>query len=73
MPDISMCENVSCPSRRKCYRYMAKPNSYWQAYSSFKPIDGDRLCFDFIDVKGYSLRALKTISEVKVLENQEVE
>ena len=35
MPDITMCQNNRCPSRKKCYRFMAKPNPYWQAYTIF--------------------------------------
>jgi hypothetical protein len=35
MPDISMCQNEDCPSKLKCYRFMARPNAHWQAYSVF--------------------------------------
>lgn len=31
MPDISMCGNQTCPSRKKCYRFMAIPST-WQSY-----------------------------------------
>lgn len=37
MPDIAMCMNSNCPSRMKCYRYMAEPNPYRQSYGDFKP------------------------------------
>ena len=36
MPDISMCRNETCPLKKSCYRYMAKPNEFRQAYSSFE-------------------------------------
>lgn len=36
MPDISMCDNKKCPSRKSCYRYMAIPNIY-QCFASFSP------------------------------------
>jgi hypothetical protein len=36
MPDISMCDNNDCPSRLGCYRFMAEPNPYRQAYMEFK-------------------------------------
>lgn len=36
MPDISMCNNGACPSRYDCFRYMAKPDPYWQAYATFE-------------------------------------
>ena len=37
MPDISMCQNQTCPLRDTCYRFKAKPDPYWQAYGGFKP------------------------------------
>lgn len=36
MPDISMCLNQTCGKRLECYRFMAKPTPYWQAYSDFQ-------------------------------------
>jgi len=35
MPDIAMCRNAGCSKRKQCYRYMAKPNEYWQAYNNY--------------------------------------
>lgn len=35
MPDISLCLNRFCPSRELCYRYTAKPDEHWQAYTPF--------------------------------------
>lgn len=37
MPDISMCENITCPLKSTCYRFTAVPNDY-QTYGSFEPI-----------------------------------
>jgi hypothetical protein len=36
MPDITMCDSVECPRKNECYRYMAKPSEYRQAYSAFQ-------------------------------------
>lgn len=36
MPDISMCQNDSCPLKEKCYRFMAIPDDVWQSYTEFK-------------------------------------
>lgn len=36
MPDITMCANDECRRRSECYRYMAAPNPWRQAYSEFK-------------------------------------
>lgn len=36
MPDISMCKNETCPLRKTCYRFMAKPSPWRQAYGEFK-------------------------------------
>lgn len=35
MPDIAMCEGKDCPSKNKCYRYLAVPDQYRQAYMDF--------------------------------------
>jgi hypothetical protein len=32
MPDITMCKRAGCPSKEKCYRYMAKPWTEGQCY-----------------------------------------
>ena len=37
MPDITMCTG-NCPVNEFCYRYMAKPNPYWQSYSMLEPV-----------------------------------
>lgn len=37
MPDISLCTNSKCDLRKSCYRYMAEPDRYGQAYSIFEP------------------------------------
>jgi len=36
MPDIALCNNETCPLKKSCYRYMAKPNEYLQTYSTFE-------------------------------------
>ena len=45
MADITMCQNVACPKRHSCFRYIAMPNPYWQSYSIF---DAEN-CDYFID------------------------
>lgn len=50
MPDIAMCQNKTCPSRFKCYRYMAVPNDRWQSYMSFKVKKNSNKCDSFIDL-----------------------
>lgn len=37
MPDISMCQNKECPLSKTCYRFLAEPDPYWQAYAGFQP------------------------------------
>ena len=39
MSDISKCSNVSCPIRKKCYRFTAKSSTY-QTFSEFKYDNG---------------------------------
>ena len=36
MPDITMCENLSCPQKSSCYRHMATPNQFMQSYCHFE-------------------------------------
>lgn len=49
MPDISMCENKDCPLRNDCYRFIAEPNPYRQAYARFKfaVVDGKPTCDNY--------------------------
>lgn len=49
MPDIAMCLNESCSSRRQCYRFMAIPSDR-QCYSTFDVPEGWRLCDAFLQV-----------------------
>jgi hypothetical protein len=48
MPDISMCTNITCEKRMKCYRYMATP-SYQQSYTCFHH-SSDEPCSNFIEI-----------------------
>lgn len=34
MADISMCKDNTCPSRKTCFRFIAKPSEY-QSYMKF--------------------------------------
>lgn len=51
MPDISMCRNMTCPSRMGCYRFRAIPNDPRQAWMSFAPEKGEDKCKSFDRVK----------------------
>ena len=44
MPDISMCDNESCPSRNTCFRFTAIPNEGWQSYGDFQIPKGKDKC-----------------------------
>ena len=37
--DITMCEGKNCPLRNTCYRYLCKPDPYWQSYFMTVPYD----------------------------------
>lgn len=52
MPDISMCQGGQCQDRQQCYRFMAKPNEYRQAYANFPATiaTGAKRCDDFVPV-----------------------
>ena len=51
MPDIAMCGDKECPSREKCYRFMATPSPHMQSYSHFGREVGDAKCDSFWPVK----------------------
>lgn len=51
MPDITMCRGTDCPKRKKCYRFMAKPNEYRQSYFVATPRDGKE-CNYFYLIQG---------------------
>lgn len=42
MPDISMCYNINCKKRFSCYRYIVKPDEYWQSYAYFNKDSQDK-------------------------------
>lgn len=44
MPDISMCKNNTCPSRKSCYRHTATPNPNRQTYNLFEVEKGKDKC-----------------------------
>lgn len=37
MSDIMMCDDNHCPHNKTCYRYLADPNEYRQAWFSESP------------------------------------
>ena len=45
MPDITMCDNESCPSKEFCHRFTANPST-WQSYADFYV--PDEVCLDFL-------------------------
>ncbi len=53
MPDISMCSNEECPSKDKCYRYVAIPDEYWQSYGAFS-FDVSGKCSYFMEARSKS-------------------
>lgn len=52
MSDISMCINEDCTLKKKCHRYTAPVNEFYQTYAEFKQ-DQDGTCEDFWDNKNY--------------------
>jgi hypothetical protein len=59
MPDISMCSDTDCPSREKCYRFMAQPSEFMQSWGSFGVLRGsDEKCSYFWPAEGKRVRSL---------------
>lgn len=48
MADISLCNNVDCPSRKYCRRATAKPSEVWQSYTNFSLEDDEDNCSYFL-------------------------
>lgn len=36
MPDIAICTNATCTMKESCYRFMADPSDFRQAYADFE-------------------------------------
>lgn len=41
MPDITMCQPINCKHQATCYRAVAEPNQYRQAYFIQEPYNLD--------------------------------
>ena len=63
MPDISMCMNVGCHLRDRCYRFRAI-SSMRQSFAGFKP-DDDGNCEHFWDI-GYSESQIRSTEEAEM-------
>ena len=50
MPDISLCISTICPSKEKCYRATAIPNTHWQSYMQFEVPKGKKKCSHFMKI-----------------------
>lgn len=58
MPDITMCTNISCPLRDRCYRFMAEPKEFMQSVCRFEPVIDEHQeasCEMFIKMEGLSV------------------
>ena len=46
MPDITMCDDESCPMKSDCYRYRAVPSVFRQSYFMDSPRENET-CKEF--------------------------
>lgn len=60
MPDISMCENTTCPNRLTCHRFTAKPSERHQSYMNFSPDDSGK-CLHYWQDDGVTLAKLQAV------------
>lgn len=52
MSDISKCKGTDCTVKKKCYRYTAKEDKFWQSYFMEVPgkkVNGKTECEYFWD------------------------
>ena len=54
MADITMCRDMQCPMKFKCYRHTAPENQFRQAVFSESPREGDK-CESYWDNEGRTL------------------
>lgn len=40
--DITMCAGIDCPLKNTCYRFLCKPDQYWQSYFADVPYDAQK-------------------------------
>lgn len=50
MPDISMCQGLSCRLKQECYRFRAIPSQYAQTYFMTPPVGKDGKCEEFLPI-----------------------
>lgn len=50
MPDISMCTGGDCPLADMCYRVLAEPSEFRQAYFSEPPVKPSGRCDYYFEV-----------------------
>lgn len=58
MPDIAMCKNETCPMRKNCYRFCAKPGKH-QSYGLFT-VDEAGGCGYFMPIRKEEKEVKKT-------------
>ena len=51
MPDITMCKDIDCPIKDKCYRFTATPSEFRQSYFIDSPINKNGECEYFVNIK----------------------
>ena len=61
MADISMCRDKACPSRTKCYRFVATPSQFLQSYGSFGRESDAQKCSHYWPVDKGEVRSLDRV------------
>ena len=57
--DITKCTNSTCNERNNCFRWIAPPNKYNQAYQRFESLNGKCEYFKVIPDKFVGKKQLK--------------
>lgn len=50
MSDISKCSGANCPNKEECYRFMAIPSEFSQAYGKFEYDKKTQTCRGFYPI-----------------------
>jgi hypothetical protein len=56
MPDITMCQDLKCPSRTICYRYCAEPDKRQSYFAESTRVKGQMRCSEYWDYRVHEMR-----------------
>ena len=62
MPDLTMCSGEGCKQKKKCYRFLAKPDKFQSFYAQPPFSDKTGKCTEFLECKSKSDKKILDIA-----------